>query len=412
MARHGGTRRWYPELLIRGFLALLVTFVGYVAVRNTVAAAARSSDPERAHRLAPTDGKATALLAQQRFGEAQTSADRFRAAHLARQALRQDPTAVAGAATYGLQAQLGGDMAAARAAFAYAQKLSRRDLQTQLWAIEDAVGRGDVAAALRHYDIALRTSRRATDLLYPVLGSAITDPAIRAALVKTLAAGPAWRDGFVGFVSMNGTRPEATAQLFAALRGHGYQVPDEATAAVTTALVRRDALDAAWRYYTLVRGHSDRRHSRDPDFKAVLAEATPFDWTAINDDGVSASIQRGETGGVLDFAAPSGVGGVVVRQQQRLLPGGYRLEGRSGGIDQPASARPYWVLQCRGGRELGRVPLPASGARDGRFAGMVVVPRDCPEQVLSLVVRPSDAVSGASGQVFRAELRPAAEAGS
>jgi hypothetical protein len=409
MARHGGSRRSVSELLVRGVLALAVLIAGYFAIRHTVAATVRSSDPARAHRLAPGDGEATALLAQQRFGAAATDANRALAARLGQTALRQDATAVAGAATYGLQAQLRGDTAGARAVFAYALKLSRRDLQTQLWAIEDAVGRGDVVAALRHYDVALRTSRRATDLLYPVLGSAIADPAIRAALVNTLAAAPAWRDGFVGYVSMNGTSPEATAQLFEALRVRGYRVPDEATAAVTTALVRRDALDLAWHYYTRVRGNADRRHSRDPDFKAVLVEATPFDWVTVNDEGLSASIQRGETGGVLDFAAPSGVGGVVVRQQQRLLPGGYRLEGRSGGIDQPANARPYWLLQCRGGRELGRVVLPASGARDGRFAGMLVVPRDCPEQMLSLVARPSDAVTGVSGQVFRAQLRPAAE---
>ena len=279
---------------------------------------------------------------------------------------------------------------------------ARVDYPDYGYKLADAVARGDVPGALRHYDIALRTSRPATDLLYPVLGSAISDPVVRAALVRTLAARPAWQDDFIGFVSVNGTDPVATAALFAALRARGHRISDQATAAVTTALVRRGFVDAAWRYYASVRGGVDRRHSRDPDFRASLAEATPFDWMPVSDDGPSASLQAGETGGILDFSAPSGVGGIVLRQQQLLPPGTYRLTGRSTGMEPSEKALPYWVLQCSGGEELGRVPIAAQGG----FAGTFVVPASCAMQMLSLVVQPADAISGISGQIGRADLRP------
>src|SRR3546814_17422634 len=72
-----------------------------------------------------------------------------------------------------------GDRAGGERLLAYSQTLSRRDLRTQLMAIELAVARDDIPSALRHYDIALRTKKNAPDLLFPVLTSALTNPTIR-----------------------------------------------------------------------------------------------------------------------------------------------------------------------------------------------------------------------------------------
>ncbi|OWK27843.1 tetratricopeptide repeat protein [Sphingomonas dokdonensis] len=408
MGERAGARWSRREWAIRGLLALMVLVAGYLGVCQTLAASLRASHPERAHRLAPYDGRASALLGRKLLSTATTPSERLKARRMAQAALRQDPTSVAAAATLGLVAQVNGDSAAARTIFAYAERLSRRDIQTQLWAIEDAVSRDDVAGALRHYDIALRTTRRATDLLYPVLGTAISDPVVRTALVRTLARKPAWQDSFISYVSVNGPIPRATALLFQMLHQRGHQLSDEATAAVTTKLIRDGAFEDAWRYYASVRQGADRRSSRDPAFRAMFAEATPFDWMPINDNGVSASMQRGERGGVFEFAAPSSVGGTVLRQQQLLPSGSYSLAGHSSDIDQPENSRPYWALSCSDGRELGRVTLPPSSQKRGAFSGILAVPRDCPVQMLELIVRPSDAVSGVSGRIERVELRPVA----
>lgn len=410
--RRPRTRRSAAEWAVRGTLAIAAAALGFAGVTRTLAYSVRAGDPERAHAMAPGDGRITALAAQKLAGLEASAADRARSDRLARRALLQEPTAVAAAATLGLNAEIRGDVASARRLFGHAERLSRRDLQTQLWSVEDAVRRGDVAGALRHYDIALRTSRVAPDLLFPVLGSAIADPAIRTALAGTLKGRPLWGPGFIDHVAANGREPRATAGLFLALRRSGVPVSETARAAVIGALLTRDLTDAAWSFYAAGRPDADRRRSRDPGFTADLVEPSLFDWATINDGRVTASIQRGGDpgaggGGIVDFAAPASVGGALLQQLQVLPPGDYRIEGRSAGIEQPEGARPYWALSCRDGRELGRVVLPDSAQAKGRFAGRFSVPAGCPAQVLALVARPSDAVGGLSGQIERVLLSPA-----
>jgi hypothetical protein len=63
-------------------------------------------------------------------------------------------------------------------------------------------------------------------------------------------------------------------------------------------------------------------------------------------------------------------------------------------------------LQCREGRELGRVVLPDSAEARGEFDGRFTVPQGCPVQMLALVLRPSEAVSGVSGRIDRLQLTP------
>jgi hypothetical protein len=200
--------------------------------------------------------------------------------------------------------------------------------------------------------------------------------------------------------------PRATANLYAALRQAGVAVPQGADATIVSALMAGGAIDAAWDYYRSVHPGADRRMTRDPTFLAGGDVASPFDWEAISDGGITTSIQRGDRGGVLDFSAPSGTGGPVAQQVQLLPPGRYRLVGHSIGIEQSGQAAPYWSLNCRDGRELGRLPIPASASAGGRFAGDFTVPATCPVQALVLVVQPSDAVGGVSGQIDRARLSP------
>jgi hypothetical protein len=91
---------------------------------------------------------------------------------------------------------------------------------------------------------------------------------------------------------------------------------------------------------------------------------------------------------------------------QVLPPGDYRLEGHASGIEQPESSAPYWLLSCSDGRELGRVVVHNATRDGGHFAGRFNVPAGCPSQFLTLVARPSDLVSGLSGQIDQVQLSP------
>lgn len=415
---HASSRRSTRRWAVRVPLAVMAALLGYGALTHAMAYRLRGTDSARAHALAPYDGRITALLSERMSGAEADTATRAESDRMARRALRQDPTAVAALATLGINAQIRGDTPTARQLFAQAQSLSRRDLRTQLWYIEDAVGRGNVPEVLRHYDIALRTSRVAPDLLFPILGTASADPAVRAALVRTLATRPVWANGFIDYMAGaetgggtslagGGADPSVAAQLFAALRRAGVPIAEGPPALVVNALAAARRFDQAWTLYATLRPGADRRMTRDQGFRAVRETPAVFDWVPANDTGITTSIQRNGDSGVFDFAAASGAGGLLLRQLQLLPAGAYRVAGHSSGIDQPADALPYVALHCVDGRELGRVTVPASNQANGKFAGRFIVPSGCPVQYLSLIAQPSQSVAGLQGQLDRLWLEPA-----
>lgn len=387
---------------MRSALASAIVAFGYGAVTFSLAQVQVKTDPASAHRLAPYDGRVTARLAVALTGSDRSASDRQRAEKLAKISLQQDPTAVGAVSVLGIGAQLRGDLTSARRLFRYAEKLSRRDAITQLWAIEDAVARGDVKGALRHYDITLRTKPAMAGTLYPVLTAASSEPLIRRELIRTLAAKPPWSDSFISFVVANGKDPQAIASLFASLREVDVSIPQAARSSVIGTLLVNGATNQAWAYYILSTPGVHRSGSRDPRFTAQLEVPTPLDWVAISDGGVSSNIGHG----VFDFSVPASVGGPLLQQTQLLPAGEYRLDGHGEGIDQAENARPFWVLTCSDGRELGRVNMPNSNQAGGNFGGTLRVPADCPMQALTLVARPSESVGGLSARIDRIELTP------
>lgn len=389
--------------IARCVLAVIAALLGYCSVTHSIADVLVITDPTRAHLLDMGDGQITAALAQKLFAERPSPDQNARSARLAQAALRQDATAVSAIATLGLQAGLRGDTAQARRLFSYAQHLSRRDISTQLWAIEDAVARDDIPAALHHYDIALRTTPVSSDLLFPILAGGFEQPAIRTNVILTLRqeSAPQWGPDFISYLADTGGKPHATAQFFEEMRQARMPLPDRAVAGAVNNLSKADAFEDAWHFYEQVRRGADRKTSRDPHFAARLATPSLFDWVPVNDGKIATSLENG----AFDFSVPTATGGLLLQQMQVLPPGTYRFEGHGSGIMQSKDSLPYWVLSCRNGHELGRVIVGNSTAAGSAFGGEFNVPHDCPVQNLSLFARPSDAVSGVSGQIDQAQLR-------
>lgn len=395
------------EWALRIASALIVGVAGYYSVTHSLAYTARQVSPERAYALAPWDGRIAALFSEQLSGPQATPDQRSKSQDIAIDALARDPTAVSAVATLGINAQLRRNTGAARRFFAYSDRLSRRDLRTRLWLIEDGVARDDIPGVLRNYDIALRTSRHASEILYPVLGSAISDADIRTQVAEMLATKPSWAEGVLAYIASTAKDADAMADLFIRLKRLGTPVAPYVSTLATERLVAIGEVDKAWQYYAYLMPGSDRRQVRDPDFRRISDRPTPFDWVpAANDASISASIQETGNDGLFDFAVSSTVGGEVLRQMQVLTPGTYLLEGISRNIEQPAASRPYWVLACASGQELGRVDIPNSATNGGRFAGRVTVTSGCAVQYLKLIVRPSNEVAGVTGQIDRLSLRP------
>jgi hypothetical protein len=402
------TKRGPREWVLRGGLAVTALGIGYLSTVQTLAFVLYRTDTERAHALAPGDGRITGELAEKIAAGDPDNAQRTRATRLARQALINEPLATAALTALALNIQLSGNTTQARRLFVHSNSLSRRELGTRLWLIEDAVGRNDIAGALHHYDIALRTSKAAPDLLFPVLARAAANPDIAKPLAVMIARRPAWGETFVRFLGSPGTEPTIGAAMLRRLAMIGYRVPGAAQTGVVNVLVSKGAFDEAWRYYVSIRPGAVRDRSRDPNFTAQLETPSVFDWTPImNDAGVTASIERTREGGIFDFAAPSTVGGLVLQQVQFLPAGRYSLHGISMGVEQGPEALPYWQLSCLDGRELGRVDLRNSAEANGRFGGEFTVGgSNCAVQTLRLIARASTAIGGVTGQIKRVSLAP------
>jgi hypothetical protein len=407
MGRHARPPRRSPlEWGVRLIATGLVGWVGYLSLSQSLAVALSPRRIERAYDLAPGNGSIAALLSEKLSGPEGTLADRDRATRLARTALKNDPTAVKAVATLGMNAAIRGDHASAKRLFSYSQTLSRRDLRTQLWAIENAVASGDVAGALRHYDIALRTKKDAPHLLYPVLAGALADPQVQSELVDTLVRKPLWASSFVDYAAAGNSDPKAAAIVLQKLHRARFPVSEFASNSVISALLADKQYGAAWSLYSAVRPGAEIRKSRDARFAALIQNPSPFDWVPTSEAGISAVIQPGPHGGIFDFAAPPSVGGTLLRQLQMLPVGEYVLQGHSTGIEQPSGSRPYWTLSCHGGRELGRLEVPNSSQSGGQFTGYFTVPVGCPVQILAFNARPSSEITGATGQIDQVLLAP------
>ena len=388
---------------LRFITALVALALGLVSISDAMANFIVKADPRAALSLAPWNGTVAADAAQEAFSATPTSAKQSMPARLAVRALRIDPTAVKALIVLGSQARLRGETERSQRLFAHALSMSRRELPAQLWAIEEAVSRGDIANALMHYDLALRTSRRALELLYPTLAAAIEEPRVRAELLSILKSEPVWTKTFVNFITESGVNPTASVALLTDPAAGHLPVEDINRTSLVNSLAMSGDLRGAWDYYSTFRTAS-RSQSRDGNFRANIERPSVFDWSPQESPGVSAVIQADEEGGRFEFFASPSVGGVVLKQAQFLQPGRYTFKVVMEIDNQPAKYSPYWELNCQSGTEIWRSATQKEEAQNKTTYTELSVPNDCPFQDLVFVVRPSDAIAGSSGRIISAEI--------
>lgn len=384
-------------LLLLGLLVL----VGQHSLASVVA----KRNPELALRIAPGHAEAAGLVALRSMTATATAGDIARARRLAQSALRSEPLSAVAAGALGLANDRRGQTALARRQIAFSEQLSRRELVVQLWLIEDAVARDDIPGALRRYDTAMRTSRDALGILFPILIGAIDDPAIRAPLADILARRPSWSTQFVQQLAQSGTAFDSINQLYRALRQRGAPVSDLTLATVTTRMVERGQVAGAWTLFQSYRPGADRRGLRNGSFDQPLADATPFDWSRGPESEIVVEQRPAFDGPALYFETPMGVGGVAARQLLLLSPGAVSIRAMASDTAGLGDNLPYLRLACADGRrELGRQAFPSVGPEGQPFKLDAVVPRDCPAQWIEVVAQAADSLGGAAGYIDNVSL--------
>jgi hypothetical protein len=368
-----------------------------------IAGVARNRAPDLALRWSPGDARA---LVNKAFADAGKPKSQRQARQMANASVARDATLPQAFVTLGLLEEVATPRA--RRLVGHAEELSRRDLPTQLWLIEDFVRRNDIAGALRHYDVALRTSKRAEEILYPVLASAITDTSIRDELVRSLAKRPAWRRNFILYAVEKSPDPSAVADLFFAAASAKQPLDGDAAVLLVSRLVSGGNPTAAWRLYRATIGARDREllvrnggFERQPD-------GTSFDWLLADEYDVWAKRSGAPSGGLrLELGSAGGAGGSVARQLLTLSPGNYQLNLRAGAVEGQSPAEIYAALTCApGGVQIQQTVVPIE-----KQAGSVVtlnfsVPRDkCPAQWLIFKMRGDEEPVERSGWIDAIDIR-------
>lgn len=382
MSRHRRSPAWSRWALAAWMILLAGSAI--VVVLSGFTTALRNQRPAAALRFLPGDARALARRADETLliGNANT-ADFSRAVAYARDALAHDATLPAAWRIIAIQFPDGSPQQIRL--LKVAERLSRRDVPTQLALLELQVQRNDIVGALRHYDVILRVSSAYDALLFPVMAGASSEPQVRQVLSRQLLQAPMWRRRFLSYMIGAGVPYDVQADLFAAMAQSGTLPERDIVAMQATNSALGGQYAAARRLYGLIAPADAARPFRDGGFEKD-GGVPPFDWQLDTDSGLSVTIVASSEGRRLEIISERGDGARAARQLVSFSPDRrHRLMARFGVIQNEAAGTPYMQMTCAQGGAL----LAAFNARAGttRFGGDVDVPSACPIQWLELGLR-------------------------
>jgi hypothetical protein len=372
----------------------------------------RTVRPDRAISFQPLDARARAKAAEQFIVRSRGNPAAIdRAERLSLDALRRDATVALAWRTLGLVAlsRNQGDRAASM--FRFAGTVSKRDLPTQLWLIEERVQANDIGGALVHYDIALRTNEGSHDVLLPVLVSATSQNNIVPAIARVLNTMPPWRRSYLRRLAAGAPNPENAALLFGLILPRASDDDRRVITAAMRAMVTRRQFRAAQRLYRFL-SPADRGQAallRNPSFDRPNLYA-PFDWQLSEESDLRAEQRpagNGSPGLRLQLFARNGVGRSAARQLLLLSPGRYQISAQAGIVPNARPARLGWSIQCGNARGafLLRQQLPPLSTRIAASSTFVVPAAGCEGQWLRLNIQPDFHPGGVAGWLDSLTLR-------
>ena len=389
--------------------ALLGLALAYFAFANAFTNVTHRGNPRLALRFTPDDPLALTGLAATRITRAENLRDPAITA-LARQSLTELAINPAALRLIGLTASASGGLPVGRRAMLLADRMSRRDVATQLWLIEEAVARNDIPGALHRYDNALRVAGETQQVLFPVLTAAVEDPQISRSFIPYIQQPPPWLGDFVRYAVRNSRRPATYAALF--MRAGGLP-RDPVFASLEQELIKRlidtDASATAARFYGSLQ-NADRRVLRSAAFsdRSVDPRFVPLTWEIFTLPGLNAAFVRSGSDALALQGLVEAGGATPVARKVVLVPAGtYRLRAQQALTGEGGTAEATWQLLCSGGNSAQPVwtrtdPLTA---RRRTVDATINVPAGCNTPMLRLLV----AATGSSAEfaVQSVSLEPA-----
>lgn len=382
-----------PPPLFYGVTATIALALAGWSGADALSRSARNTAPGFAHKVAPWNAGSRAALGAAMLTQTGEPVDGGRARYLALKAIEGGEVSAAAVRTAGLAESLGGENPRSGRLMELAERLSRRDLLTQIWFIEHYSAAGDVRRTLDHYEIALTTSSSSIQLLYPVLVGAATDPELTPEIANFMVRNRerSWWGPMMTALIGETADPRSAAQIATVVLKPG--VADDLALARTAVgrLVAVNALDEAHRLYVVMTGNrqsegriKDGGFDREP-------RLPPLDWAFAEEGGYRSQrgpAPAGSSGNALWIDAEATTRAVVATQILSLTPGSHHFSALIGAEEGPADRRLIFVLGCAtkaSGDQLVELPLPTGGGVR-KVQGNYSITPDCPWQRFSVQV--------------------------
>ncbi|MEP7348373.1 MAG: hypothetical protein ABI668_00290 [Sphingorhabdus sp.] len=400
-------RRW----AVLFFYALAAILFAYVAAINAAANITRRKNADLALSLVPSEPVALTLKADLKFLSSQSKASLSPVEALVKSSLRQQPLNATAVRLLGYVADLRGQPTVAQEYIRLATKISRREFGAQLWLIEAAAAKEDVPTALRHYDIALRSTEKSRAVLFPTLADALANPEVRRQLLPYLRQPSNWMWAFVSDTIDTNENPEYIAETLVA--AGQLSIPDEYRSLPDRLLAR---LAAKSRYDTF------RQYYRSlPGANLAIFTAAGLNATTVNlpypiagwqmNDGVATGgdfAKANDKQFVLNVFAGSGERGQIMQKLMFLAPGRYLFSARYHVSEMAPGADVRWDFKCLRTEGSDSLWFAASPLRQGNFAqaAKFIVPSDCPNQILQLQAAGGPGQNGVEFSVRYVAIQP------
>jgi len=393
----------------RGAARIAIASIGIVlalaVASNSLAVWLKQTAPVTAAQLAPGNADIVAAAARSRvIAPADIEAPAVRAS--IETALARDVTLLGAIELRASQFDASGDNARAARLFALSDAISRRSLPTRLWLIQRSVDRGEVAGALENFDIALRTSEVAPDILFPVLAGATSDPALAVPIAGLLDRPSDWRIMFLNHAIDRGGNPADIGHIVLRMRDRRALADNQVDQKLIAALVTHSQFGLARRVHDAFHPTDGRRTPvADSDFSRP-EESFPFGWGLRHDGEAWAARDLIEGKPALLYGSTASGDGPVATQLLLLPPGRFRISVESAGATTDPASPPFWSLTC-GERNGPQIALLDQPVQTGGLASIdFAVPAGCAAQWLALNLRPSERAGGQSGAVGRVSVTP------
>lgn len=383
--------------------ALLAAATLSVALASGVSAlvgVAQTANPSLALRYVPDD--AVALVADNDARLLTEGEQRLASGSLAivaRRALRAQAINAGALRQLATNAEYRGQSAAATRLLLLGERVSRRDIGTQLQLLEKQIARDNVPGALVHYDRILRTNAAYQPLLFPKLDDASSDTGVALNVVALLASAPPWLEAFLDWAIYDARAMGNLATLLPAARGKAAAWTEARDAALVRKFVDYGEFRGAFALYARAVGGPASSAVVNGDF-ARTPRFPPIDWRTADTADLEIELPATETGGAR-YATSADSSAKPLVQLLALRPGRYALAARMAHNVGDSASVPRWMVTCvgDGGPVVGRLEALPATSEVTRSETFAIPDRDCTHQWLTLEIRATGRTGEQSGTI-------------